>query len=402
MNRSIVWAIWAVAIIVLGALLYVALSPKPESLSRASSSASEEVYAPLEEFSSEDADGATRENAEGVNDETPAAISELSLSTDSSITGRVYNEATGEGIEGISVTAKPDDGSLENHGKPLSEEQSEGDEEEDESEGAVVEGVVTYNGSPVANQRVVLSASQNQESVTDSQGLYRFTEVKPGKMYLEAHLRLEGISDSKINQRFNFDIKEDGHIQQDFNFNSFDTVIYGHIIYEDDIPSDANITILSGLGRNEESGSSQVVCDKQGIFTVEGLPAGKSRVTVRLNNLFKNVNFYLYEGQPFVLEIDMTKLVRVSGTIQGPENMHSPSLKSFIGERSLAQIKNLQHLERIKPNNSGQYTLTLPKAGTYTIVATMSVGNDPSVAPSSVIQVITVEDKEIVVLDFEF
>ncbi len=272
------------------------------------------------------------------------------------------------------------------------------------SEGALIEGTLYYNGQPMPNQSVDLAWSKNQETQnlrTDANGRYRIGGLQAGEAKIEARIQLKGSGIVDLQRWFSLTVEDMEQKKYDIHFDDFNTKVYGKITLDTEVPSDIEAIIFSGNRRELGSAYARLDVDSKGHFSLSGLPTGSGTLRISVNDVKTQLGFELTEGQPVELNVDLSASATVHGTVQGEGEFRYARVYCYEGALTERQLSNAHYTAEISLHESGPYQITLPKAGTYTI-ATHAQYGDSSGYAKYLLEVITVEEKDVVELNFEF
>lgn len=251
------------------------------------------------------------------------------------------------------------------------------------SGGGTVEGIVSINGTPAANQQVYahsMSGGGSQNATTDENGFYSLEKLAPGDVNVGANVSRDGVSRS-MNKSV---VVENGTTTTlDFDIALGTGVIQGRIMIGGQPAMEGFIAAM--LTGGEEPGQQHIqgTVSTDGTYLIEGLAPGEYKLMVHVavpgssQRRMRNVDAALEDGQTLTLDIDLDDGAHVRGSISGVADVNRCQVIAFSG---VLQITDLQadlgspELQaRVggysSVDASGNYELTGLQAGDYTIVA---------------------------------
>lgn len=235
---------------------------------------------------------------------------------------------------------------------------------------ARVGGIVTYIGSPVAEQSVELvdAAGRTLRTRTGEDGSYVFTEADPGTVQLRAHLDAM----APVNRRrtmYSAAVLEAGLTTQvDFTFGALDAAIEGTVTYNQEAARGAKIVARVQTPSGGEEHFDAAV-QGEGVFLIEALPAGPTILQLqglragRTEHL-RSASIQTRSGQTtpydFILSGTSTVIVQVSGVPPGATGIVGviePGTSLLDFEWPDYSLVPVNLLARIPLTQDGEYTL---------------------------------------------
>ncbi|MCC6145675.1 MAG: carboxypeptidase regulatory-like domain-containing protein, partial [Candidatus Hydrogenedentes bacterium] len=185
---------------------------------------------------------------------------------------------------------------------------------------ASVEGLVTWQGAPVADARVWLRVDQGivplDEIVTTADGHYAFPRVTPGQAHLSVSLKH---GEQHVSEETAFDLLDGETRRVDFDLGLAGAGLEGKLV---NLPRDVSPQGFLVFVETGEGGRASVQPDASGSFLLEGLPAGPASIEVRygaggLGGLSQSAEMDLEEGHRSRHDFDFGAVTAVEGQFRG-------------------------------------------------------------------------------------
>jgi hypothetical protein len=277
------------------------------------------------------------------------------------------------------------------------------------SEGAVIEGIVTANGSPVEGATVFANIQAepdggsvhhfgpNAQTRSDADGRYRIAGLPAGNGHINANLHsASGMGNRSKGEQIETQL---GMVTEvNFEFTSGTASLEGRVTVRGEAPINGHVSV-SGQG---EGMHTQVMAD--GRYELTGLPAGEVHVNAAaeapggLGHTHESIQIELVAGRTTRLDFDLRPRGRVRVTVAGiPEGRHA-QIWAVAGRHAFDQVsgESMQAYQELREWSSGgtnggeERDGELPE-GLYTVVAWLQGGGighrDPAPFAAQVVEV---------------
>ena len=248
--------------------------------------------------------------------------------------------------------------------------------------GGTLEGTVTANGDPSANQNVFVhteSMTDLQTATTDASGFYTLSSITPGEVSVNASVTLGDATRSVGKTAL---VESGATTTVDFNVEFGagaieGTLLDGGVPVSEGYISAMHLDAAAGLAQNIDGTVSS-----GGAYRISGLDAGDYKVMVNVGvfgdgmEKMRTIDVSVQEGETVHLDIDLDAGARVRGMVDGISDAAMCIVLAFRGTHQIADFESAMATPEMQTHmagsasvdTSGAYAITGLEAGDYTVL----------------------------------
>lgn len=261
--------------------------------------------------------------------------------------------------------------------------------------GGTVEGIVTANGAPAADQIVFVemeNVANIQNATTDSKGFYSISRIAPGEVTISASATHDGATRS---QDKTARVEAGATTTLNFNIEFGAGAIEGLLLSGGQPVSDGYIAAMLVGATESHVASISGTVSPDGTYRISGLDAGEYKVMAQTGGLgdgpssTRTLNATVGEGETVHLDIDLDGGSHISGVITGFSDASRCQVVAIAGKIQIGDLESAMASPEMQAgaagnasvDPSGAYDISGLEPGEYTVLVFQFDLNDLEKSP---------------------
>ncbi len=249
--------------------------------------------------------------------------------------------------------------------------------------GATIEGTVSANGVPMANQHVYIQSNQgggHQSTQSDANGFYTIEKVAAGEISVHARIQRDGATKT---QSKTVTVQGGYTTTVDLNVEFGTAAVEGRLTVGGQPVNQAHVAAIYAGGDNTSPEQVQGQVSPDGTYRIEGLSAGTHRIMANAaapgsdQRRMRMIEITVQDGQTVQLDIEVEDGAHIRGIISGVSDPRRVQVLALSGAVTITDPQTdmtSPAMQSLMAGYSsvaadGSYDLSGLDAGQYTVVA---------------------------------